>query len=68
MKKKKLGRKWFGYTNGTKRGVQNAVKREDYIKYGYPSEHRNKAELKEHIQDEITKEELKSCQESLETH
>lgn len=62
MKAKKLGRKWFGWTGGTKKGVQNAVKGEDYVKYAYPTEHRNRHELKQHIQNEITKDELAELQ------
>jgi hypothetical protein len=58
--RKPRNRKFMGHTDGTKTGNPNAIKGEDYIKYGYPHEVRHKSEIKHHIEDDITKEYLKS--------
>jgi hypothetical protein len=54
-KKSRRGRrdkKFFGFRKGDG-SVPNAVKNEDYINYGWPSEGRAKSVIKQKIQDEL---------------
>lgn len=56
-------RKYFGYRYGEGEGRTpvrpEAKKGVDFIMNGYPLELRHKSVIEQHIQDEITKEELK---------
>ena len=56
------GRKYFGHRYGEGEGWMpvrpEAKKGVDFVMYGYPSEVRHKSVIEQHIQDEITKEEL----------
>jgi len=57
-RRSKFVKKFFGWRKGDG-SVPNAVKNEDYINYGYPFDVRPKNVIKQHIQDEVTKEQLK---------
>ena len=51
------GKKFFGFRYGNATDP-NSKKSVDFMNYGYPLELRHKSVIKQHIQDEITKEEL----------
>ena len=61
--KKSKDKKYFGHRYGEGEGKTpvrpEAKKGVDFIMYGYPFEKRHKSVIKQHIQDENTKEELK---------
>lgn len=57
-RRKLKDRKYFGHRKGDG-SVPNAVKNEDYTNYGWPSELRRKEVIKQKIQDEIDKEDIK---------
>ena len=51
------GKKFFGFRYGDAK-KPNAKKGVDFINDGYPLELRHKSVIKQHIQDELTEEEL----------
>ena len=53
-RKKWKDKKFFGFKSGNKKGKKNV----DFIQYGYPLELRHRSQIKQHIQDELTKKEL----------
>lgn len=60
----KSHKKFMGFREGD-RSNPNAKKGEDFVNYGYPFEIRHKSEIKQHIQDELTKAELDELNKTL---
>jgi hypothetical protein len=60
-KSAKIGSKFMGFRNGDRDGNPDAKKGVNFINYGYPMEMRHVSVIKQHIQDEITKEELQNA-------
>ena len=57
-KRNKKDSKFFGWREGDG-SDPNAKKGEDFMNYGYPSEVRHRKVIRRHIEDEITRSELK---------
>jgi len=57
-RRKPKDKKFFGFREGDG-SDPNAIKNEDYLNYGWPSEGRVKSVIKQKIQDDITSNELK---------
>jgi hypothetical protein len=53
-RKKLKNKKFFGFKSGNGKGKKGV----DFINYGYPLELRHRSVIKQHIQDELTKDEL----------
>jgi hypothetical protein len=67
-KSAKIGSKFMGFRSGDRDGDPHAKKGVDFVNYGYPFDIRHVSVVKQHIQDEVTKEELKDINQNKDDH
>ena len=66
--KYKNAKKFFGFRDGYTDGMSNPKKGENFVNYGYPSDRRNKVEIKQHIENEIVLELLNELKINIENN